>query len=329
MSSSYYGVIVPRFWNGTTGRVLRERGGRAAQLLGVYLISNDYTNMLGLYQLKLRDIEDDVGLSRSEITAAFHTMRQDSVEFAYYDYGTSYVWVREMVRFRLGLKEMEPLKRDDKKALGAQRLYSGLPVNPWLGPFYDRFHRTLHLRGRRAGPAVDLGPEANGTEEGASKGLARGFEGASKPVDQKRSDQILDPLESTERRTSLDPPPPTDHARERARAAAAAGRVGKVVFRGHRLKIHDFTEDDLRLMLGAHAEGFDLRCWYDTLYRRIAASDVVVPMRDGGAWVLEQTVIEARRRGLPVATRDASAVVGKSTSRLAHAISNIKREARR
>lgn len=332
--ASYYGVLVPRYWTGPTGRLLRDRGGHAAQLLGVYLLSNDYMNMLGIYPLKLRDVEDELGLTRAEITAALSLMRLDSVEYAYYDLGTSYVWVREMVRFRLGLKGTEPLKRDDNKAIGAQRLYASLPANPWLGPFFDRYHRQLHLKRRRDGPPADFGPETPTTSGGSSP-----LQAPSKPLeasstyrsDQKRSEEIRSEdqnlLIRTDQRRSVPPPPHPDRTRTRARAAAA--REGRVIFRGQRLKIHDFTLDDLRLMLGSHTAGFDLEAWFEHLDRELQRTGEILPIRDGGAWVLRRTVEEARGRGLPVAVSDPTAVIGKPTSRLLHAIANIKAEARR
>jgi hypothetical protein len=120
--SSYYGVIFSRYWTGQTGRALRARGGKDAQLLGVYLFSNDYMNMLGLYPLKLRDVTDELGLTPAALTKAFAVMR--SLEYAFYDYGTGFVWVREMATFRLSIKDHEPLKRDDNKTRGAQKLYA-------------------------------------------------------------------------------------------------------------------------------------------------------------------------------------------------------------
>jgi hypothetical protein len=169
--SSYYGVIFSRFWTGDTGRELRRRGGKDAQLLGVYLFSNAYMNMLGLYPLKVRDIRDDIDLSPAQLAKAFAVMQD--LEYAFFDPGTNVVWVREMATFRLSLKDRDPLKQNDNRVAGAQRLYSSLPPNPWLGPFYDRYGKILRLRSRREGPPQDMGAI------GKSLALRRGQEGAS------------------------------------------------------------------------------------------------------------------------------------------------------
>jgi hypothetical protein len=169
--SSYYGVIFSRFWTGDTGRELRRRGGKDAQLLGVYLFSNAYMNMLGLYPLKVRDIRDDIDLSPAQLAKAFAVMQD--LEYAFFDAGTNVVWVREMATFRLSLKDREPLKPSDNRVAGAQRLYSSLPPNPWLGPFFDRYGKILRLRSRREGPPQDIG------DSGDSLALRRGRKGAS------------------------------------------------------------------------------------------------------------------------------------------------------
>jgi hypothetical protein len=93
-------------------RAARSRR-QGCAVAGVYLFSNDYMNMLGLYPLKLRDVTEELGLTPAALTKAFAVMR--SLEYAFYDYGTGFVWVREMATFRLSIKDHEPLKRDDNK----------------------------------------------------------------------------------------------------------------------------------------------------------------------------------------------------------------------
>src|SRR5206468_7097102 len=134
MAASYYGTLTPEYWTGAIGRDIRARGGKDAQLLGIFLLSNDYMNMLGLYRLKLRDVEDDLGLSAEQVRPAFDVLQ--SVDYAYYDEATQFVWVREMARVRLYLTDDQPLVRKDKRVRGARRLYATLPVNPFLGPFF-------------------------------------------------------------------------------------------------------------------------------------------------------------------------------------------------
>lgn len=184
-SGTYYGIAYASYWTGETGRSIRRRGGKDAQLLGAYVLFNSYMNMLGLYQLKSRDIRDELGLTPAAIERAFKVLADE--QYAFYDDATAFVWVREMARFRLGIDGETPLKKDDKKVIGAQRLYSALPLNPWLGPFYDRYAKVLHLRVRREGAWKGLRQDVvvskgNPSDfEGAPKGLPRGSE-ASKQI---------------------------------------------------------------------------------------------------------------------------------------------------
>ena len=77
--SSYYGVVFPEFWTGPTGRQLREHGGKDAQLLGLYLISNRHTNMLGLYRLRIDDIRHESGLGLTSFEAELVRYAQEGL----------------------------------------------------------------------------------------------------------------------------------------------------------------------------------------------------------------------------------------------------------
>jgi hypothetical protein len=175
--SGYYGVLLPSYFTGTTGCAIRKRGGKDAQLLGAFLIANEWMNMLGLYKLRLIDVRDVLKLTPAAALRAYEVMAAE--QYAFYDADTSFVWVKEMARIRLGLKDERPLSPKDNKSIGAERLYRGLHPNPFLGAFFDRYGKQLHLKSRREGPSLDMVYRRG--FEGASKGLRRGFEGASKP----------------------------------------------------------------------------------------------------------------------------------------------------
>lgn len=51
--------------------------------------------------------------------------------------------------------------------------------------------------------------------------------------------------------------------------------------------------------LGSHSDQFRIDEWFQTLDRRVRDAAEIVP-RDG-RWIVEATIAEARRRGLPVA----------------------------
>lgn len=197
---SYYGITFPEWWTGKTGREIRRRGGKDGQILGLYLQSNRHANMIGLYRLLEDDVENETGLKAREIARAFAVI--DSAGFARYDVGSSYVWVLSMARIRLGLKVGAVLDPDDNRVTACNRLYQAVDANPFLGDFYDRNRKLLHLKKRREGSGlvVDPSPVHHGSP------LPRGLEGAYKPVtDPGTGDQ--DQVQERARRLSPSPAP--------------------------------------------------------------------------------------------------------------------------
>jgi len=99
------------------------------------------------------------------------------------------------------------------------------------------------------------------------------------------------------------------------------------IFVGQRFVVFEWQLDQLARLLGPFFDDFDMHEWFYTLDARSALSPELIPQRDGGQWLQARTLEEAARRGLPVARgeQEASASVGKQTSRLAQAIANIKK----
>lgn len=97
----------------------------------------------------------------------------------------------------------------------------------------------------------------------------------------------------------------------------ADARSKRPIFKGTRFVVFEWQLDDLRRMLGAHANEFDLHSWFFDLNERAEGANLVVPQRDGGKWLQEQTLSEAVRRGLPVAATTASQ--GKTAGNVAAA----------
>jgi hypothetical protein len=79
-------------------------------------------------------------------------------------------------------------------------------------------------------------------------------------------------------------------------------RGKRPIFAGDRLVVFEWMLDDLMRMLGPHVERFDLHEWFFALDKRAVNSGQVIPQRDGGQWLQAQTLAEAKRRGLPIAT---------------------------
>jgi uncharacterized protein YdaU (DUF1376 family) len=103
-------------------------------------------------------------------------------------------------------------------------------------------------------------------------------------------------------------------------------RSKRPIFSGQRLTVFEWMLDDLTKLLGNYTESFDLHQWFFDLDEQMRRTDMVIPQRDGGAWLQAETLKEAQRRGLPVAV-SAPLTAGKLTTRLAAAMENIRREA--
>jgi hypothetical protein len=184
--SSYYGVTFPEFWTGETGRALRREGGKPAQILGLYLTSNRSANMLGLYKLLSDDVTHETGLTPKELARAYAVTAL--VGFAEYDAASSFVWVRTMARFRVGLRPGQTLKPDDNRVRAANRLYQCLDPNPFLGRFFDCYCDVLRLQTRRVPEGVVV-PYAFPSP---SEGLRSPLQGPCKPVHRDQSTEIRD-----------------------------------------------------------------------------------------------------------------------------------------
>lgn len=83
---------------------------------------------------------------------------------------------------------------------------------------------------------------------------------------------------------------------------AADARSGRPIFKCTRFVVFEWQLDDLRRLLGTAFEAFDVHRWFFDLSESADAAGLVVPQRDGGKWLQEQTLAEATRRGLAVAT---------------------------
>jgi hypothetical protein len=147
-----YGLLLTTFFSGATGMRLQSLGnqGKDALLLGAFLTANDWSNMIGLYEISLGKLARHLPVLKSRnVTRAFAAL--DAERFAHYDSETEFVWVREMARIRLRLERGQVI-RNPKVLTGAQNCYQRLPMNPFLSPFYDRYHVELALKHRRGGP---------------------------------------------------------------------------------------------------------------------------------------------------------------------------------
>lgn len=179
---SGYGILLPDYWDGETGRDIGDVGGPNAQLVGLYFTANKDATMIGLYPAPLAIVQSRIRtLGTPELERAIAAL--GVAGFADYDLGTEHVWVREMAKFRLGLYK-GPIKKKDNRSDGAIKLFDRLIPNPFIQPFYRRYRTDLHLpkpkpfkgEWKRLPGALEAP-----SREAAGQGLGSPFEGALKP----------------------------------------------------------------------------------------------------------------------------------------------------
>lgn len=77
-------------------------------------------------------------------------------------------------------------------------------------------------------------------------------------------------------------------------------RSKRPIFSGQKLTVFEWQLDDCRQTLGQFTDDFDLHEWFFSLDKLAYDSNLVIPKKDGGAWLQAQLIAEAQRRGLPL-----------------------------
>lgn len=84
-------------------------------------------------------------------------------------------------------------------------------------------------------------------------------------------------------------------------AVATEARSKRPIFTGQRIVIFEWMLDDIRQILGPYTDDFGLDVWFYELDAQAMRLNLVMPKRDGGAWVQAQLLAEVKRRGLSIA----------------------------
>jgi hypothetical protein len=103
-------------------------------------------------------------------------------------------------------------------------------------------------------------------------------------------------------------------------------RSKRPIFSGQRLTVFEWQLDDCAKTLGEYTDAFDLHTWFYAIDAMAVNAGLVLPKRDGGAWLQGQLVAEAQRRGVPLRLATVPQA-GKLTTRLSAALANIEQEA--
>jgi hypothetical protein len=77
-------------------------------------------------------------------------------------------------------------------------------------------------------------------------------------------------------------------------------RSKRPIFDGQRLTVFEWMLDDCKKTLGTHTDSFDLHSWFFDVDAAAVRDGLVIPKKDGGAWLQARLVEEAKKRGLPL-----------------------------
>lgn len=142
-----------RIWTGQTGRALREEPTLLTRTVFDWLISNDIAVVepYGLYLCQPDVAVAQIGPKLCSMNAVLQALvRLGQLGCIRFDPLSSYVWVVEAAHWQV-LDNGVPLSPKDWRAVAAARWYSNCYDNPFLGVFWDRYHRELRLGDRRQG----------------------------------------------------------------------------------------------------------------------------------------------------------------------------------
>lgn len=168
-----YSKVSPQFWYGKTGKALKA-GGQEAVIVALYLMTCQHANMLGIYHLSIQYIVADTGLSLEGATKGL--ARAIEAGFCMFDEASEVVWVMEMASYQIGVQ----LDVKDLRCKGVQREYDGLPENPYLTAFYERYAEAFLMTSCRGKPKPLARPSKGPTKPRAGTGAGAGD--VSKPT---------------------------------------------------------------------------------------------------------------------------------------------------
>lgn len=133
-----YAKFFPMFWSGETGRALRQAG-RDAQLLGAYLFTSPYANMIGLYHLPLPIVSYHLGMSSEGACEAMSKVCETG--FCFYDQESEYVYIPEMASHQVAPK----LDPKDNRVISVGREVEQHHKSPFYMDFHQKYRDAFHL----------------------------------------------------------------------------------------------------------------------------------------------------------------------------------------
>lgn len=139
MTKSFYRSVNPSFWTGRTGKALK--GNPEAQVLALYLITNQHTNMQGVYHLPLAYICADTGLSHEGALKGLASLFEGG--FCEYFHDEEVVFVFKMLSFQTG-----NLKSTDNRAVSVRKFYEELEEGQIKQRFAEHYWHLIGLESK-------------------------------------------------------------------------------------------------------------------------------------------------------------------------------------
>lgn len=177
-----YSVINGRFWTemSRTGVKIREAG-IGATTMALYLVTNPYSNALGLYHLPLPAVSHDLRVSPEETLRFLDAVC--ATGFAEYFAEDSLVWVPQQARYQIG----ETMKASDHRRAWTLRELAKYKGTIAHGKFLERYGEAYKLISKPSSP-LRLVPEgqAAGTER------EQGESDQTRIAEARRLSQLLD-----------------------------------------------------------------------------------------------------------------------------------------
>lgn len=134
--SNFYRSINPSFWSGKTGKAIR--GNPEAQVLALYLITNQHTNMQGVYHLPVAYICADTGLSQQGALKGLDRLFEGG--FCEYFHEQEVVFVYKMLVYQTG-----NLKKNDNRAISVRNFYNEFEEGHIKQRFAEHYWDLLDL----------------------------------------------------------------------------------------------------------------------------------------------------------------------------------------
>ncbi len=138
--SRRFALVKPEvLWTGTVAREMRKHPADVREL-AAYLLTGPTSETWGIWHMELDTMVLQTGRKEPNVLKALAALQE--LRFAFYDIGTQFVWVPDMPSSQFS---RWPLMPNDNNVRHAKRWYAALPVNPFLGDWFDHHLIDLHL----------------------------------------------------------------------------------------------------------------------------------------------------------------------------------------